>query len=153
MPTALDVTNYIAGTLGSMGDECDLTPLKLHKLLYYSQGFCLAILGRPLFPEAIEAWEDGPVVRDVYQTYAEDDLRGSYLVQEHRLGNAGSVSEEEREVINDVLETYGQFSAWRLRNMTHEEEPWKSNYVAGTKAPIPLDELQGFFAGRIEVDG
>ena len=45
-----------------------LTPapgdVKLHKLLYYAQGWHLARTGRPLFPEAVEAWTDGPVVAD-----------------------------------------------------------------------------------------
>lgn len=34
---------------------------KLHKLLYYIQGWSLAGLGRPAFVHDLEAWRDGPV--------------------------------------------------------------------------------------------
>lgn len=43
-----------------------LTNLKLQKLLYYQQGFHLAVFGIPLFNEDVEAWMYGPVVPDVY---------------------------------------------------------------------------------------
>jgi uncharacterized phage-associated protein len=28
--------------------------------------------------------------------------------------------------LNEVWSVYGQFSAWRLRDMTHDELPWKT---------------------------
>jgi uncharacterized phage-associated protein len=40
-----------------------ISNLKLQKLLYYAQGFYLAIYGKALFEEDIVAWEHGPVVR------------------------------------------------------------------------------------------
>ncbi len=43
-----------------------LSHLKLQKLLYFCQGFTLAMTGKPLFSEAIVAWEHGPVVREVW---------------------------------------------------------------------------------------
>ena len=30
----------------------------------------------------------------------------------------------ELKTLDDVYDIYGQFSAWKLRNMTHEEKPW-----------------------------
>ena len=35
---------------------------RLHKLLYYVQGYHLAWRGTPAFEDNIEAWEKGPVV-------------------------------------------------------------------------------------------
>ena len=46
-----------------------ISNLKLQKLLYYAQGFHLALYDQPLFPEAIEAWTHGPVVPDLYRHY------------------------------------------------------------------------------------
>jgi uncharacterized phage-associated protein len=46
-----------------------ISNLKLQKLLYYAQGFHLALYDEPLFPEAIEAWTHGPVVPDLYRHY------------------------------------------------------------------------------------
>lgn len=28
---------------------------------------------------------------------------------------------------NEIFEVYGQYSAWKLRDLTHEEAPWKNN--------------------------
>lgn len=28
------------------------------------------------------------------------------------------------DILDDVYKVYGQFSAWRLRDMTHQETPW-----------------------------
>ena len=44
--------------------SCD--KMKLHKLLYYVQGWSQAWTGRPLFQEAPEAWKFGPVYKSVY---------------------------------------------------------------------------------------
>jgi Uncharacterized phage-associated protein len=48
-----------------------ISNLKLQKLLYYVQGFALAMYDKPLFDEDIEAWMYGPVVPCVYQEYKE----------------------------------------------------------------------------------
>ncbi len=51
---------FLAQTSEDAGDL--ISNLKLQKLLYYAQGFHLALYDEPLFPEAIEAWTHGPVL-------------------------------------------------------------------------------------------
>jgi uncharacterized phage-associated protein len=48
---------------------------KLQKLLYYAQGYALALLGRPLFRDRIEAWDHGPVVPGVWQAHTQHQAR------------------------------------------------------------------------------
>ena len=48
-----------------------ITQLRLHKLLYYAQGWHLGIRGQPLFAERIEAWKHGPVVAPLYPKFAD----------------------------------------------------------------------------------
>ena len=43
-----------------------LTPLQVIKLAYIAHGFTLALLGRSLVPEPIEAWRYGPVIPSIY---------------------------------------------------------------------------------------
>ncbi len=43
-----------------------ITQLKLQKLMYIAQGIHLALYDAPLFKEEIEAWQHGPVVRELY---------------------------------------------------------------------------------------
>lgn len=109
-------------------DSGDLiSNLKLQKLAYYAQGFCLAMHGRPLFSEAIEAWKHGPVVRDLYREYSK--YEGNQLPRPDGV-DLSVFTPEEICLMDEVYDVYGQFSAWKLRNMTHEEAPWK-NTVQG----------------------
>ena len=64
MITARTAALYLLSKQDS--EEPDISNLKLLKLLYYAQGTFLALYGRPLFNESIEAWLHGPVVPDVY---------------------------------------------------------------------------------------
>ncbi|OQY42717.1 MAG: hypothetical protein B6240_13665 [Desulfobacteraceae bacterium 4572_87] len=48
-----------------------ISNLKLQKLVYYAQGFYLALYDEPLFNEPIEAWTHGPVIRELYRSYNE----------------------------------------------------------------------------------
>ena len=43
----------------------EVTPLMLQKLLYYVQGFSLALKGKEMFVDDCKAWLHGPVYRDV----------------------------------------------------------------------------------------
>jgi uncharacterized phage-associated protein len=61
MTTAHDVAAYILERCGPM------PVMKLHKLLYYCQAWSLVWDERPLFPERIEAWANGPVVPEIYE--------------------------------------------------------------------------------------
>ncbi|MBC6455939.1 MAG: DUF4065 domain-containing protein [Hormoscilla sp. SP5CHS1] len=68
MLNCYDVANYfLAQQDESAGDL--ISNLKLQKLVYYAQGFHLAIYVRPLFTEAIAAWTHGPVVPELYEYY------------------------------------------------------------------------------------
>ena len=58
--TATTAATYLLYIMGEVFD--DLTNMKLNKLLYFAQGYYLKKYGRPLFDNAIEAWEHGPVV-------------------------------------------------------------------------------------------
>ncbi len=64
---AIDIANYLL-TL-TVEIYTDMTNDKLNALLYYAQGYSFQRFGAPLFDDAIEAWERGPVVREVYDSY------------------------------------------------------------------------------------
>ena len=66
--TAQDVADYFLFLVDDPSGD-NLSNLKLQKLVYYAQGFYLAIHDRPLFDDAICAWEHGPVVPSLYRRY------------------------------------------------------------------------------------
>lgn len=68
MLNAYDVADFFLSPFEEEDGE-QISNLKLQKLLYYAQGYALAILNRPLFAENIEHWQHGPVVPCIYRTY------------------------------------------------------------------------------------
>jgi len=49
--------------------------------------------------------------------------------------------------LDEVYEVFGQFSAWKLRNMTHDEPPWASNEV--NAGEISVAEMANYFKTRV----
>jgi uncharacterized phage-associated protein len=113
LASAHDVAAYILARQGRM------TAMKLQKLVYYSQAWSVVWDERPLFPERIEAWANGPVVRELY-----DHHRGSFEVAEWPRGDAAKLTAEERTTVDSVLQFYGSRSAQWLSDLTHREQPW-----------------------------
>ncbi|MDF5910921.1 DUF4065 domain-containing protein [Morganella morganii] len=70
----------------------------------------------------------GPVVPDLYHQYKS---HGNCALPAPESVDESKFSEDELDLLNEVWDVFGQFSAWKLRNMTHEESPWKGNYVEG----------------------
>jgi len=99
--------------------------LKLQKLLYYSQAWYLAILGKPLFHERIEAWVHGPVVPPVFGEYKQfrwNPLPYPEGVVEIEAGDpARSITKH----VSEVVKVYGALSGPQLELLTHQEDPWK----------------------------
>lgn len=121
MLSAHDVAKYfLALTSEDEGDV--ISNLKLQKLLYYAQGFSLAIFDKSLFPETIEAWTHGPVVPEVYHEYKKYGDRG--IPYQYDI-DFSKFNEDTKELLDEVYEVYGQFAAWMLRNFTHDEPPWR----------------------------
>ncbi|MFC1771109.1 Panacea domain-containing protein [Candidatus Margulisiibacteriota bacterium] len=120
--TALNVSDYFLGCLDEENGDL-MSHLKLQKLLYYAQGSSLAIHDKPLFKEKIMAWEHGPVVVEVYDKYKDSGSNALPIPKDIDFKQFGN---EIRDLLDEVYNVYGQFSAWMLRNMTHDEIPWKN---------------------------
>lgn len=119
----------------------EVTPLMLQKLLYFIQGIYLALRGEPLFDEDCRAWVHGPVYPEVYNMFKDfkynpiDDPRFALLE-----GRGASLLDDERHIIDLVLNTFGMYGAKVLERITHREDPWKDarkGYADG----IPGNEL------------
>jgi uncharacterized phage-associated protein len=116
MATVLDVAAYILEKAGPM------PAMKLQKLVYYSQAWSLVWDDKPLFPNRIEAWANGPVVRDLYEAH-----RGQFQVTRLACGNPAALSLSECETIDGVLRFYGDKPGQWLSDLTHREEPWRES--------------------------
>jgi uncharacterized phage-associated protein len=121
--------------------------LKLQKLLYYAQGHALGMNGKddPLFADKVYAWKHGPVVKSVYNHYA--NFGAGALPHEAR----PRLDSDTTDFLNEIYRVYGRFSAWALREMTHREKPWLKNYKPDVMdIEIPLADMASFFKNRVE---
>ncbi|MEJ1391694.1 MAG: DUF4065 domain-containing protein [Candidatus Sedimenticola sp. (ex Thyasira tokunagai)] len=117
------IANYFLSLVKE--DEGDLlSNLKLQKLVYYAQGFSLAMNDKPLFEEPIKAWQHGPVCAELYHEFKEYGGGAIPPVQV----DLSAYDDDTQELLNEVNKIFGQFSAWKLRNLTHEEPTWLNAY-------------------------
>lgn len=131
MITSKQVAEYFLGlSEPEYGDI--ISNLKLQKLIYYAQGFHIAIYNKPLFDEPIIKWEHGPVIESLYHKYKK---YGSGAIPVPDYVDSSMFSDEQKDLLKEIFEIYGQFSAWKLRCMTHEEPPWKQAPLNGTIDP------------------
>ena len=100
-----------------------MTHLKLQKLVYYAQGWHLALFRAPLFQEPIEAWPHGPTCPALYSRFR--DKSWDPILADQVLTTVDQVGSETQEFLDEVWEVYGPYGAKRLEEMTHAEKPWK----------------------------
>ena len=92
----------------------------------------------------------GPVVPEVYQKYKE---HGGEALPSPEPGTVdfSRYSEDEKETLDEIYRVFGQFSAWRLREMTHSEAPWVENFREGeTHIVIPRETMKRYFKTQLE---
>jgi uncharacterized phage-associated protein len=105
----------------NFGDSEFITNLKLQKLLYYAQGCYLAQKGENLFKEDFLAWEHGPVIRTIYDKFKKFGANGIQYEDDYE----EKIDEDTITLLKRVYNKFGQYTAWKLRDMTHQETPWK----------------------------
>lgn len=105
---------------------------RIHKLLYYCQGWHLAWADEPAFDNAIEAWEMGPVIADLWRAEKYGPAPQAEPLDELRMRTA-----------DYVVERYGRQYASQLVGKTHKEDPWLNARAKGTD--LSLEDMRDFF--------
>lgn len=125
---AKGVAQYLLKKAASQDFGELLSNMKLQKLLYYCQGMYYAAYNKPLFNEKINAWQYGPVVPEIYHQLKTNGVSGiepsffPYFSED-------LLSDEQKDIIDDVFDYFGQFSAFKLMEMTHSEVPWMQTSI------------------------
>lgn len=141
-------------------EQLPITQLKLLKLIYVGYGWVAAVLSRKLFEEDIEAWQHGPVIPSIYHEFKHN---GSSPIEGLSVNldfnNPDSlctpkIPEDEADVyfvLSFVWDIYKNFSAWSLRNQTHEPgSPWSQVYKPGHSGQvIPFELIKEYFNKKI----
>ena len=144
--TAEQVASYFV----SMQDENAgdlISNLKLQKLLYYAQGLYLAMYKKPLFSENIEAWVHGPVVPPIYHLVKQ---YGSEPIPADAIECDPINDDDVTDFLSEIYSVFGQYSAWKLRDMTHQEKPYRD--VQDQSGEISHKSMRKFFKKYIVDD-
>lgn len=143
--SALDIANFYIGY--AKEKKRPVTPMKLQKLLYYAQGWFLALTGgSALFSEDFYAWDYGPVCTEVYREFnknganpIEKDLKSAKKIENHQIES----------FLQTIWDKYGRFTASQLSTMTHLESPWLN---ADRLALIEKTSMQQYFHSLLKDD-
>jgi uncharacterized phage-associated protein len=109
-----------------------LTHMALHKVCFYAHGWHLVRYGTPLIQQSFEAWENGPVLRSVWETLKTGRdkpvkrraTRYDPILNTHKLVDA-MVSREDRLFLESIVASYGHIAGNELSEMTHAKGgPW-----------------------------
>jgi len=139
-----DVCDYVI--LKAKSDEdIPLNNLKLQKLLYYIQAWHLAFYKKPFFDGKFQAWVHGPVNRIIYDRFRSTKFLYSDITKDDVLNKSciEIFSSEDRNHIDNVLDTYLKFSGFQLEALTHSEDPWikaRKGYLSFSRCEVEIDE-------------
>lgn len=140
--------------------------MKLQKLLYYANGWWLAINGEPLLSEAPQVWRYGPVYQHLYRTFSRfrhepigGPVKGNpFAAEPEMLGD----SEDEgrvRQLLDWIWSEHGAKSAVQLSDETHAVgTPWRDiaeeyNFRIPYNVEISPKRDWKFFAEQAEKRG
>lgn len=136
------VSDKMLGVIAYVFEKLEeVTPLMLQKLLYFIQGVYSALYGKPIFAEDCRAWIHGPVYPEVYDLFRDfkynpiDDARFALLK-----GTEEALTDDEKRVIDLVVNTFGMYGGKVLEKITHNEDPWMEARK-GYGESIPSSEL------------
>lgn len=146
--SVLDVASAILKLRGP------LDTYQLQKLCYYAQAQHVAFYNTRLFHEPIEAWPNGPVVRELYRRHA-----GKRHIDHLPDGNPVKVEEQPAaaDTVTAVVKEYGSFTGQQLVEMTHREQPWRdARHSLRPKQPsrveISIEALRDYYQGFDQIE-
>lgn len=138
------------------GHETGLTQMQLQKLTYIAHGWNLAINGEALIAEDVQAWDNGPVFRELWDHVtrygsafinkpispaSKPNFFAKNLSEEPYVAN---LTDNERLVVEHVWRRYGRYGAFQLSRMTHQPgTPWHKAYFGrGKNAVIDPEDIR-----------
>ena len=148
------VANYFLDLAERDGKTLD--PIKIQKLVYLAHGWSLALTGKPLIVDKVEAWPYGPVIRSLFlafgdagngpiEHYALDVqmVNGRPTSTTPRLDHIHHWSNRRmKDVLDEVWRVYGDFTAIQLSNFTHQpDSPWAQTWRPGADGLVISDDV------------
>lgn len=158
---AIDLAKYL-NYLHNKKYNCDISPLKLQKVLFFlfgewgafvqkatkdNDGKELIKFSKYLFDEDIEAWVYGPVVNEVYKNFNNETISEDEIFNNDELKYVGHF-------INDLASELFELSDFRLVEISHQMECWKNAFDPNEmfhNTPINKETIINEFAKPEEI--
>jgi uncharacterized phage-associated protein len=109
-----------------------LTHMQLQKLVYIAHGWHMAVTGRPLIRETVEAWKYGPVIPDLYdqlKSFGGAPVTDPVPWWDYDAGlervSPPTFPTDTRDVLDRVWAAYKHLNGLQLSTLTHQKgTPW-----------------------------
>lgn len=108
-------------------DRVAITSMWLNKIVYFIHEKALQEFRVLLTPAKVEAWDHGPVFREIYYQFKEDSelLLSFDLKIRKKVVASEAFTDEDFDIFNSVWDRFGHMSAAQLRNISHSDDsPW-----------------------------
>lgn len=147
---AVSVAEYFLA-LDAASPEPDVTQLKLQKLMYLAQANYLASTGLRLIDANTEAFENGPVIVQVWRAFAEFGKR--IIAPERNHSNAPVLPPDAKAFLDEIWQRYQDWSASRLWRLSHDQPPWQDHYQQGQlHVVIPDHSIVEYFRTKVPLN-
>lgn len=133
----------------------EMTQMKLNKLVYFAQGWYLALNDAPLFDEDIQAWQHGPVIPSLYHEFkhfgSNQITPKTHSIQWNdedglHYKTVGAADKNTRIILEKIWSLFGQYHGWELRNLTHQEDtPWSKVDKSYLHSVIDKKDIKDFY--------
>lgn len=157
--SAKSVANYLLELAEEDGMTID--PLQMQKLVYFCEGWHLALVGTSLVREQFEAWKRGPVVPDLYHSlkhFGAQPISGrlkKFDFEESRVVEFEPINDRvARDLAKEVWSVYKRYTGPQLVGLTHlPGSPWDVTWKNANGAPdarIDKNLIKDWFEGEAE---
>lgn len=141
----------------------DVTHMKLQKLVFFAHAWHLAIAGKPLITEKVQAWKYGPVIPDLYRELKQyGDCVVKNLVTDYDFTGeitliTPMVDHSDAfvlDLLSQVIGIYGKYTSIQLSNLSHVEgDPWARTIreAGGFSEDLEIDDrlIEEIFKGKL----
>ena len=128
-----------------------VTQLHVQKLMFLFEAYYMNATGEnKLYECGYKAWNFGPVAPRLYKRYKNCGKEDIILTEDEiKLGDG--ISEEKKELMGKLYETFKDFSAMELVSFTHSKDsPWRKVWDEKPYGDISKLEIKNWFKNYVK---
>lgn len=144
-------------------NETAISPLKLQKLLYYTQAWHWVYFdSADIFTELPQAWVNGPVYPDIYERFKAIGIYDKLTISNTKIEKSltdciqdVNLDTEQQQFFYALYKHYGLMSNNKLVFLTHSEAPWcvareGLSPFEPSQNIITKDIIEGYYSERLK---